>query len=100
MTIVFIQGTFMTFIIMNNGNLNFELIRELIPKVRKDRSVYPKANPSSLHNTNVKELLQNILQQDVYQSDFILVTSQLIVNSISYRECKKALQSVLDQVFD
>jgi predicted nucleotidyltransferase component of viral defense system len=86
--------------LITKEDLNVNLIKELIPKVRKDRSIFPKANPSSLTDTNVKELLQNILQQDVYQSDFNLVTSQLIINSISYRDCKRALLSMLKLLFE
>ena len=63
--------------------------------VRKERSAHP-ACLSAQEGVDLKALLQTIVREDVYRSDYELVTAKLLFEHVPYENAASALQKIVD----
>ena len=72
-----------------------EPLKALFKAVRKERSAHP-ACLSAQEGVDLKALLQTIVREDVYQSDYELVTAKLLFEHAPYENAASALQKIVD----
>lgn len=74
--------------------INDEL-KQLALEVRKDRKKH-KTCLSAQDGVDINSLMQEIIDKDVYKSDFESITSSLLFEEIEYHTVVKALQIIID----
>lgn len=74
--------------------INNEL-RQLALEVREDRKKH-KTCLSAQDGVDINSLLQEIIDKDVYKSDYESITSSLLFEEIEYHTVVKALQIIID----
>lgn len=72
-----------------------EPLKALFKAVRKERSAHP-ACLSAQEGVDLKALLQTIVREDVYRSDYELVTAKLLFEHVPYENAASALQKIVD----
>ncbi len=72
-----------------------EPLKALFNAVRKERSAHP-ACLSAQEGVDLKALLQTIVREDVYRSDYEAVTAKLLFEYVPYEAAASALQKVVD----
>ena len=72
-----------------------EPLKALFKAVRKERSAHP-ACLSAQEGVDLKALLQTIVREDVYRSDYEAVTAKLLFEYVPYEAAASALQKVVD----
>ena len=79
--------------------INDELkrLKEIVHIERKNDKKCPSAND----NVNLKALLNEIIEKDVYKSDYEKITSALLFEKLSYDDAVKALEQIVNSnLFD
>ncbi len=77
------------------ANINDEL-RKLAIEVREERKKH-KTCLSAQDGVDMNSLLQEIIDKDVYKSDYESITSSLLFEKIEYRTAIRALQTIVDK---
>lgn len=75
-------------------DINDEL-RQLAIEVKEERKKH-KTCLSAQDDINVNSLVQEIIDKDVYKSDYESITSSLLFEEIEYRTVVNALQTIVD----
>ena len=70
-------------------------MRQLALEVREERKKH-KTCLSAQDGVDINLLLQEIIDKDVYKSDYESITSSLLFEEIEYRTVVKALQIIVD----
>lgn len=76
---------------------NSNEIQSLFEKVRMERQTRPQINVSSRDGYNLKETIEFILKNDVYQFDYENITKSLLFEDVSYTSVKESLYNLLKQ---
>ena len=76
-------------IVKDNENL-----KALYNNVRKQRQSH-EANLSANENVNMRELLQEIVDKEIYKSDYETITKSLLFEDIPYETAIKSLHDIL-----
>lgn len=82
--------------IWNSGLLNIEVVTCIIDDVISDRQRLYTRNLSSKPGSRPKDILQEIIDNKVFERDYIDVTSGFIYKKVSYETCINTLKKVLD----
>lgn len=70
-------------------------LKQLFLQVRKERS-NSSVCLSAQDNVNFEELLQKIVNENVYKNDYDTITTELLFEKVSYKKAIKALQKIID----
>lgn len=77
--------------------LNFEIIKEILPDIIRDRQLNGIQNVSCMPGTKIVEQIHKIISTKVYESDFKDITMKFIYKSVSYQDCILSLKEILKQ---
>lgn len=80
--------------IWSSGILNKDILGELSNKVAKDRQNNSNGTSSCRPFAKPYEIMDDIINESVYQSDFEEVTSFMIYDNVSYKECIVSLKEI------
>ncbi len=67
----------------------------LIPKIRAERAVLDIC-PSAKSEVNLQRLLQEVVQQDVYKTDYEQITSSLMIEKVAYNTAIQAVKQIIE----
>ncbi|BCR36153.1 nucleotidyl transferase AbiEii/AbiGii toxin family protein [Mariniplasma anaerobium] len=81
--------------IWNSGLLDKKVVADITDEVLSDRQHFSDRNPSSKPGSKPKEILQEIIDKQVFESDFNEVTLGFIYKKVSYEKCILTLKAVL-----
>lgn len=70
-------------------------LKQLFLQVRKERS-NRSVCLSAQDNVNFEELLQKIVNENVYKNDYDTITTELLFEKVSYKKAIEALQKIID----
>jgi hypothetical protein len=82
--------------IWNSGLLNKEVVARITDDVISDRQRLSTRNPSSKPGSRPKEILQEIIDKNVFESDYNDITLGFIYKKVSYEKCINTLKAVLE----
>jgi hypothetical protein len=82
--------------IWNSGLLNKEVVTAITDDVISDRQRLSTRNPSSKPGSRPKEILQEIIDKKVFESDYNDITLGFIYKKVSYNKCINTLKTVLE----
>ncbi|MGD9639589.1 MAG: nucleotidyl transferase AbiEii/AbiGii toxin family protein [Alphaproteobacteria bacterium] len=81
--------------IWNSGLLNKEIVTLIIDDVIADRQRLSVYNPSSKPGSRPREILQEIIDKKVFESDYNDITLGFIYKKVSYEKCIDTLKEIL-----
>ena len=81
--------------IWQSGQLNKDLAKSIVPDVVKDRQLYATRNPSCQQGSRPNIVLQEIVEQKVYEKDYNNVTSKFIYRAVDYDACIASLKEII-----
>ena len=81
--------------IWQSGQLNKDLAKSIVPDVVKDRQLYGTRNPSCQQGARPNIVLQEIVEQKVYERDYNDVTSKFIYQAVDYDACIASLKEII-----
>lgn len=81
--------------IWESGLLDKKILPSLIDNVIAERQKYPEYNPSVSDGQKPRQLLMNIIDSDVYKTDFNKVTTKLLFQKTTYETCKNTLYQII-----
>ena len=81
--------------IWQSGQLNKDLAKSIVPDVVKDRQLYATRNPSCQQGSRPNIVLQEIVEQKVYEKDYNDVTSKFIYRAVDYDACIASLKEII-----
>ena len=77
-------------------NIDVNKIKELIPLIKKHRQkLNDKIAPSAKDSYQIKDLINELLDNDFYKVDYNLITLKLIINPISYEIIVKRIKDFI-----
>jgi len=79
-----------------SGKLNMKIVFDILQEVIRDRQQYVRRNQSCRLGAKPKEILKDIILQDVYKNDYQVVTSKLIYKPVQYERCIQSLNEIID----
>lgn len=82
--------------IWKSGALNINIVLDIMPEVIGNRQQFEGRNPSCGIGAKPKQILKDIIQNDVYKSDYQEVTSKLIYKAVPYQQCIKSLEEIIE----
>jgi len=82
--------------IWNSGLLNKEVVTRIIDDVISDRQRLSTHNRSSKPGSRPKDILKEIIDDKVFERDYIDITSGFIYKKVSYETCINTLKKILD----
>jgi hypothetical protein len=82
--------------IWNSGFLNKEVLDNIIDNVLSDRQRFSDRNLSSTPGSKPKEILREIIDTEVFRSDYENITLGFIYKKISYDICINSLEAILE----
>jgi len=81
--------------IWQSGQLNKDLAKSIVPDVVKDRQLYATRDPSCQQGSRPNIVLQEIVEQKVYEKDYNNVTSKFIYRAVDYDACIASLKEII-----
>jgi hypothetical protein len=81
--------------LLTKGDLNFQTMKALFPKVQRDRAKFPNINPSSLPSPSLISIFDDLMNREVYQRDFETITNQLMIQPVSFQETMRSLKKLI-----
>lgn len=81
--------------LLTKGDLNFQTMKALVPKVQRDRAKFPNINPSSLPSPSLVSIFEDLMNREVYQRDYETITNQLIIQPVSFQETMRSLKKLI-----
>ena len=72
-----------------------ESFKELVKEVREVRTLSPVC-PSAKSNVNVVEVLRKIISENVYKSDYVDITENLLEEKLNYEIVIPALKQIAE----
>ncbi len=82
--------------IWGSGKLDKDLMKEIIPKVVRDRQLFGKNNKSCNPSANPNDVLKEIVNKNVYKDDYDNVTSRFIYKMVDYETCIRSLKEIIE----
>ncbi len=82
--------------IWNSGILDEEVVAKITDDVISNRQRLSAHNPSSKPGSRPKDILQEIIDHKVFESDYNDITLGFIYKKVSYETCIKTLRVVLE----
>ena len=79
--------------------LDMDTIMTIMPKVIQDRQQFEKRNQSCRLGAKPKQILIDIIKNDVYKNDYQSITSKLIYKDVQYRQCIESLKEIINANF-
>ena len=72
------------------------ILIKIIPDVIRDRQLYVDRNLSCKKGSNPQMLLKEIIKEDVYKSDYLIITNRLIYKPVHYEQCVKSISEIIE----
>lgn len=82
--------------LLTKGDLNYQTMKALFPKVQRDRAKFPNINPSSLSSPSLIAIFQDLMNREVYKKDFETITNQLMIQPVSFQESMLSLKRLIE----
>lgn len=83
--------------IWKSGLLNLDIVNVILPEVIKDRNQMDIQNYSAKPGTKINNILQNIIDNKVYEKDFNEVTKEFLFSDSYYEELVESLQDIINK---
>jgi hypothetical protein len=83
--------------IWNSGLLNRDVVASIIDDVISDRQRLSMHNPSSNPGSRPKNILQEIIDNKVFEKDYRDITLGFIYKEVSYETCINTLRIILEK---
>lgn len=81
--------------IWNSNILDINKVNECVDKVIVERQKNSKINLSCKNGSNPKEVLEEIIELEVFKRDFNEVTITFLHKRVSYEECISSLEAII-----
>lgn len=82
--------------IWKSSLLEMDVLKNIVFDVIFDRQRHGDRNPSCKAGTNPKMILEEIIDDDVYKNDYLIVTNKLIYKPVPYEVCVESILEVIN----
>lgn len=79
-------------------HLELDSINDLLNEVAKDRQLLGTRTFSCKIGSNPYAIIQSIIKEEVFRSDFETITSLMIFDDVTYDDCIESLKEILASV--
>lgn len=79
-----------------SSQLNMDLLKSIVLDVIRDRQSYVERNPSSKIGSLPNNILQEIIEKEVYKKDYLNITNKLIYIPVPYESCTKSILEIIE----
>jgi len=85
--------------IWRSHKINMDVIKEILPKVIRDRQLNGIRNISCKPGCEIGEVLKEIIEKNVFKSDYQDITLKFIYKNVSYVESIQSLKEIVEAAF-